>query len=47
MAAVMAVSDTIMVMDYGESIAWGKPSEIIVDQHVIKAYLGRRGIKYA
>jgi len=47
MAAVMAVSDMILVMDYGERIAWGKPSEIIVDQHVIKAYLGRRSIKYA
>lgn len=47
MAAVMAVSDSIIVMDFGEMIAWGKPTEIVADQRVIQAYLGSRRKKFA
>jgi branched-chain amino acid transport system ATP-binding protein len=37
---VMGVSDRILVMDYGQTIAQGAPDEIRTDPRVIKAYLG-------
>lgn len=45
MRVVMGISDYITVVDFGNVIAEGKPSEVKNNKKVIAAYLGDRNVK--
>lgn len=40
MQAVMALSDRVLVLNQGETLAFGSPEEVVVNPDVIEAYLG-------
>ncbi len=42
MKAIMGISQRVIVMDHGQQIAAGTPSEIASNPTVIRAYLGKR-----
>ena len=43
---IMAVSNSVTVLDYGIVIASGTPNEVQINPAVIEAYFGAQGSKH-
>ena len=43
MRVVKDVSDRVVAMDYGSKIAEGTYEQVATNEHVVEAYLGRKG----
>jgi branched-chain amino acid transport system ATP-binding protein len=41
---VVGVSDRILVLNFGQKIAEGKPSDVVRHPEVISAYLGQEAV---
>ncbi len=44
MRAVMALSDHVVVLNYGQKIAEGAPDAVARDPRVLESYLGSAGV---
>ena len=42
MKAIQSLSDRLVVLHHGEKIAEGKPEDVLSNDQVITAYLGRK-----
>jgi branched-chain amino acid transport system ATP-binding protein len=46
MTCLMTISQRVMILNYGEKLAEGKPEEVAENEAVIEAYLGKEYRKY-